>query len=286
MVLADRQWSLRGLVMGPGTQYEVLTQTNPFRLQSSASTGSRAWDHGSWAGAEWAGSKTVPLRVLVKGAERDPDSWLEAHQNLTAAFAPRGASTIEDELRFGWNGREYVMFGRPRVVEPNLDIVGRGYSFTQCAFESLDPRIYDADPVVQQTNLPVFEGGLALPFSLPATIDSVAVEGSDTIVNEGKTDTGIVLRLYGPLVEPRVALRESDGTTRLLRFRADIEDGHYVEIDTQRRTVLLDGDQAGSRRRFAAGEFFLVPPGTSTLFLRSGSEDPGYLISEYRSAWW
>jgi hypothetical protein len=165
MALSADQVQVRDLVMGPGTDYQILVGFNPFNRSVRADqSGKRAWNHGSWSGVEWADEAVVPLRILID--TDDENTWLVAHQKLMAAFRPVGEITRNTELRFHLGGREFVMFGRPRMVEPELDLIGLGKAFTSAAFVALDPLIYaGAETVVPGIGLPTFTGGLTIPGS-------------------------------------------------------------------------------------------------------------------------
>lgn len=169
MALEPLQWQIRDLVMGPGTTHRIMDSTNPFALTARADQGGpRAWNHGSWSGAEWANERVVPLRVLVE-TEALAD-WLAAHQQLAAAFAPVGDEVGSVELRFEFGGAEYILFGRPRMVEPETDLLGVGKSFTRCAFVAQDPRIYaGTESTTGAIALPSQAGGLLVPGVVSST---------------------------------------------------------------------------------------------------------------------
>lgn len=290
MPLAAGQVQVRNLVMGPGTSYMVLDEFNPFTRHARAEqTAGRAWNHGSWSGVEWAAEAVVPIPIRVRNqAAGTPAGWLTAHQQLAAAFAPIGEAVQDVELRFNWCGTEYVMFGRPRMVEPAVKTVRRGYSLTECAFVALDPFIYSGELQQVVTGLPTFTGGLTIPVQLPFTVDGVLVGGKEQIVNAGTADTGLLLRLDGPLQEPRVTLQVAGADPKTLRFDLDLAAGQWLVVDTAAETVFLNGLPQSSQLGKTAGDFFALPPGTSTLrFAHTGSHnETAQLTVTYRDAWW
>lgn len=170
--------SLNGLQFGAGTPYGVV-EFNPFNLRARANSQPRAWNHGAWSGAEWAEEVMVPL-VLTVRAERDgpgclltpeaEDAWAALQQALSAAWAPIGDRVGESELRFTLGSREYVMFGRPRAVEPDTRNLWRiARTNTRLVFAALDPRKYSVDEVVSSAGLAQQEGGLVVPGYEPAS---------------------------------------------------------------------------------------------------------------------
>lgn len=291
MALTCGQVQVRDLLMGPGTSFAVLDEFNPFsRSTRVEQSEGRAWNHGAWSGVEWAAEVTIPIPIRVRNpADGRPGGWLAVHQQLAAAFQPVGELVGEVELRFNYDGtREYVMFGRPRMLEPTAQTARLGYTFTDAAFVALDPLIYSGALNQVVTGLPTFSGGLAVPFFVPFTVDGAQVGGRAPIVNEGTADTGLFLRLDGPLDEPRVTLQQPDGSTSTLRFDIELSAGQWLEVDTAAETVFLNGLPQSSQLGRTAGEFFKLRPGTSTLrFAHTGDHNPdAQLTVTYRDAWW
>lgn len=288
MPLLDTQVQVRDLLMGPGTNYGILDDFNPFALASRADqTGKRAWNHGGWSGVEWRDEVVVPLRLRVKDpSEATLGRWLELHQQLVAAFRPVGEATADTELRFSLGGREYVMFGRPRMVEPEVTTIRSGWSVTQAAFVALDPFIYaGTETSIVNIGLPTFTGGLTVPFTVPFTIDAVAADGFASLTNEGTADTGLAIRLDGPVESPTVTLIRDDGTFQALSIDVTLSAGQWLDIDTKARTVLLNGTI--SRRGQASGQWPILPPGTHELRWRSPNYNATAQMSvTFRSAWW
>ena len=286
MALSDRQWQVRDLVMGPGTAYRLMDETNPFVLTTRADQGGpRAWNHGGWSGAEWANERVVPMRILV---ETDTlADWRDAHQLLASAFSPVADSGDQVELRFALGGTEYLLLGRPRMVEPDVSLIGAGKSFTRCAFVAQDPRIYSG---VEQSagplGLPSQAGGMFLSLLLPLSTGGTLIGGRVDLTNDGTTDTGLLLRIDGPVPEPRVTLLRPDGEVQTLRWAGlTIPSGQWLEVDTASRTAFLNGLEGASRFPGFV-DWPLLPPGTSTLRFGAADDDTGTLTVTYRHAWW
>lgn len=292
MVLVAGQLQIRELVMGAGTSFVVGPQFNPFRVNVRANAQGRPWGHGGLSGAEWANAREVPLQITPVASSIS--EWLGLHQQLAAAFQPVGDTGEEVELRWHIGGREYVLFGRTARFDPNVRFIPSGSAITRGLFRALDPLIYDG---TEQSSgafgLPTFIGGLEVPFTVPFTVDAVATDGEVNLLNEGTADTGLILRIDGPVQEPRVTLQGPSGEIVTLRFLGDIPSGRFLLIDTARRTALLDGVEQASRRGQMAGDWPLLPGNpdgtgaTSTLLFRSAdNNDTGTLIVSHRSAWW
>lgn len=288
MALADGQVQVRGLTFGPGTDYRVLADVDPWSMSVRADqTGQRAWNHGSWSGAEWAVEKPVPIPVVID-TNGDKALWLERHQALVAALAPVGDVAQDVELRIGWAGTEYLLFGRPRMAELRPQTAGAGVTVTRCAFVATDPLIYSGtlhttDPVT----LPTFVGGLATPFLLPTLVETVRVGGEADLINDGTAPSGLKLRIDGPIEEPWVAVQHPDGTVDRLTFDLTLPSGEWLIVDTAARTAFLRGLPQASRRGSvtATPDWPLVQPGTNTLRFGAADDDTGTVTAEHRSAW-
>jgi len=290
MPLADCQVQVRTLVMGPGTQYRVLPEFNPFiRTARADQGGPRAWNHGSWSGAEWADEAVVPIPLSVGQQGGSIGSWLALHQQLAAAFAPVGDTGEQVELRWVYGGSEYVMFGRPRMVAPRTDHIAVGKAVTQCALVAQDPRIYAGILSSAQTGLPTQTGGLTLPLTVPFTIDGVLTGGRVDLLNAGTTDTALTLRIDGPVLSPTVVIQRVDGSVQQIRFDLDLAAGQWLDISSAARTALLNGLPQANQRGRAIWDIDPYPlqPGTSVLrFLAGGFNVTTEITASWRSAWW
>lgn len=285
MALAEGQVQVRDLVMGPGTLYETLRGFDPWTRQVRAEQGdARAWGDGAWSGAEWTSDAVVPIPVRVKdAANRTPGGWLAAHQRIAAAFAP---SHEDVELRWCTGGVEFVLFGRPRMVEPNVDTVPAGWSYTRCAFAALNPTIYGGVEHSMTLGLPSTVGGLTLPLTTPLTIAAAVTSGRAIITNAGTKDTGLRVRVDGPVVEPRVSLL-TDAGTAIVRVWTTLTAGQWLDIDTAARTVYLNG--TASRRGVTTADGIgwpVLPPGTHELAFDASAYDPAATATvTWRDTW-
>lgn len=275
--------------MGPGTSYDMQDGFNPFVRQVRADQGGpRAWNHGSWSGAEWMHEAAVPIWVTVNGADRDTASWLTAHQALAAAFAPVGDLAEQVEMRFTLGGQEFLMFGRPRMVQPDLLNAGFGHALTQCGFVAQDPRIYAGTASTGSTGLTQTAGGLLVPFVVPFTVDGTLSGGSLSLVNAGTEATSATLRIDGPVANPRLVIQAPDGSTSTLLVEVTLTAGQWLDIDTVAKTVLLNGLTSSNQfgRTVWGWDPYPLAAGTSTLrFFADAFESAALVTVTHRSAW-
>jgi hypothetical protein len=288
MALLEGQASIRDLVVGPGTLYGFLDEFNPFNREvRSEATGAVPWGHGSWSGAEWQQEAVVPMNIYVTDqADRTIGRWLELQQQLAAAFRPVGENTSDVGLRFALGGREYVMFGRPRMINPEMRTARAGWAVAQAAFVALDPTVYSGvETTFGPLSPPSFIGGLTVPFTVPFIIGATITGGVATLENEGTKDTGLQLRIDGPVLLPRVTLEREDGVVQTLVVAMQLGSGEWLDIDTFKRTVTLNGTT--SRRGQVSGDWPILPPGEHVLTFRTTDANPASsLTGSFRSAWW
>lgn len=277
----DFQVSVGDLLMGPGTVYRV-SDFNPWgRNVRAGQSGDRAWNHGSWSGLELLTETAVPFQILVQ--TNTVSEWLAAQQALAAAFAPSPDGT-DAELRFKLAGTEYVMFGRPRMVDPDARLIVLGLAFTKAAFVALDPLIYSGVEHVASTGLPSASGGLTFAATFPVTFTGILTSGTRLITNDGTADSALLLRIDGPVDQPQVSL--SRGTdVQTIKFNTTLTAGQWLTVDCAARTVELN--DVASRRGQASGTFPILAPGTSELSWIANTYDPAALLTAtWRSAWY
>lgn len=276
MSLLEGQMSIRGLVMGPGTVYEVLSGTDFFsRSARTMGGGPRAWADGTWGGVEFLDEQTIPLDLLILTEGETPE-WLAAWRALQAALAPIGTGQ-EVEMRFCLGGEEMLKYVRPRTCELDPELIADGKSFVKAAVVATTPYTYSAEDIsALGIHLGVSAGGLTVPFAAPFTVDGFTIGGSAEIVNDGGMPAGIRIQFRGPVENPRFQIRHPDGTLQMIACGFTLSDGDYADIDTANHSVILNG--TASRR----GQIILSPTndwplcqiGTSTVYFKGSSDDP------------
>lgn len=290
-LLETGQWKVRDLVMGPHTPYRVVASSNTSTLTvRSPQSADRPYAHGSMVGAEWANAATMPIRIMIDAPPYTETAWLDAIDDLKKAFRPVGASGEMVELYRNIDGREYVWFGRTRMVEPEEDLAAGGYGFVQCSFVAPDPRRYSAELTSQSTGLPVQQGGLTFPETLPWTVDGTLVSGRLSLTNSGTAEAPLTLRIDGPVVNPIVLLRRPDLVVQSIEFTVTLLDGQYLQVTTENHLALINGlAQSNQRGQVTAWTIdpFPLQLGTSELrFMSSGEDEGAQITASHRSAWW
>lgn len=209
-----------------------------------------------------------PARVIVTG-EIEDDGSLTLRRTLLEALKKSVLYTARANGRLLWTPSGY---GDDRM----MDRIRLGY---WRPIKSKSP-----DAAVTK----VFEFGLDCPdpLSYDATEIVTHITASGTVPNAGNAPSWPVIKVNGPTTGFTVTnadLGEAivvDGSG----FGFSVASGHYVEIDTKREVVTLDGDVLfyGSEVDWTASVFGAVSPGGDTYTL-SGAPSMDVLSN---NAWW
>lgn len=277
MALTEGQVQVADLIMGRDTAYKM-REFNPWVRETRADhTGDNPWGNGGYSGAEWLDTSTVAMLVRVLGI--NALDWNEKHWALTSVFSP--VETGPDvELRWVTGGIEYLMRGRPTVVDPKIRHLRKGEILTRLGIRCDDPLIYSAELHETVLGLPQWSGGLHVDMHVPADIDATVVDGAAELTNAGTRTARMLFRIDGPVTQPTIQL---GGAT--LTLGMTIPAGHWVDIDTVDRTVLYDG--VTSRLTDASGTWPVLPPGTHPLkwSARSGYHVDASLTARHRDTY-
>lgn len=90
------------------------------------------------------------------------------------------------------------------------------------------------------------------------------------IVNEGNYNSPPVIRIYGPVTNPRVELSDWEGKSadepvEEMSFVLTLQDGEYLEINVKEKTVLLNGAISRRGTMTFQSDWFTLRPGTSKI---------------------
>lgn len=149
-----------------------------------------------------------------------------------------------------------------------------------------DPLIYSQATNSQTGTGLVALSGAAFPLVFP--IDFGGGSGATvtfTITNAGNFDTPPVIRITGPISDPRIT-----NATRGESFYIDnvaLVTGEYVDVDMRNRTVMKsDGANLYSRVRFPSSTWWKLSAGANSIELRSSSvTSTATLLVAWRDAW-
>lgn len=281
----DGQVMVRGLVMGPGTDY-IIDSFNPYsRITRAPYSGEDPYGDGGYSGPEWLEPVQIPLSVHVAGD--NPSRWWELHTQLLQALRPIRDEPLEPELHWRVGEQDFMMFARPRVLDANIRNLRTGDVTNSCSLLALDPSTYSGG----ENGLHSVElkqvgstGGISAPVSAPVYVHSVVTEGRAEITNAGIEPTSMYLRIYGPVVQPKIMVVAPGGLVYTFWIDITLTDSQWVLVDTAAEEVLLNG--TSTRLSDAKGSFPLLYPGTSTVEFRAGALSPdARAVIEWRDRW-
>ncbi|RST25048.1 phage tail protein, partial [Streptomyces sp. WAC04770] len=163
LITRDGQIQWAGLLMGPGTPYEIdrtgITGWDDLPTLDSGDV-SRPDRHGAWPGAQWAQSRLVGATVWLL-----PRTTGDALAVSTAFREATGADGAEDWLAVRLHGETLAVRARisRKVVPQDRSYVVHGASKTSLQWTATDPRRFGAALREARAHLPVPEPGLLWP---------------------------------------------------------------------------------------------------------------------------
>ncbi|MEU9405030.1 hypothetical protein AB0E08_04880 [Streptomyces sp. NPDC048281] len=238
----------------------------------------READHGAWASPVYLSSRpitlggtiTAPTQALLETAMEQ----LRSAAGLTDTLLTV-AETIPKQATVRRSGKPIMQYVTGNTATYSVMVT------------AADPRRYSTSLSAGTTALPSTTGGLTFAVTFPVTFSATTVAGSIAAVNSGNFETRPVLTITGPVVAPSIAALYPDGTVRQLIYSLDLASGDVLTIDTDARTVLLNG--AISRRRFltVSGGWPTIAAGQSVTyqFTSSTYNATTTLTATWRSAW-
>jgi hypothetical protein len=170
---------------------------------------------------------------------------------VASSFAPFMVPSARPVLHY--------VLDRPGAAERTLTVRASGYSWPISGPAQRDVQLQwlAADPVARDPTVKTATAmagqigaqGRVYPLTFNRTYPAGGGAGSGTtIVSPGDVAVRPLLRIYGPVTSPVVNFTINDGTghytTANVTFLAGyvINAGHYVDVDTAKKTALVDGD--------------------------------------------
>jgi hypothetical protein len=288
LITLDGQMQWAGLLMGPGTAYEIdRTGLTGWEDIPDFDTGDadRPTAHGAWPGARYAKPRKVGGTVWMV-----PESAGGA--TLTAVRVLRQALLLGDAERWlavRLHGETLAVRARvsQRVLTADRTYATQGVSKASVQWLATDPRRYLVDEQTAATSPPQPESGLTWPLAWPLYWGQTVSTGDVAAANEGSAPSHPVLTFSGPCGNPTVT---EHTTSRRLRYEIELATGDELVVDTAAGTVTLNG--TASRRHTATAdsgpeELFAFEPGQAQLSFRPDTyENDARMTVRWRSAEW
>lgn len=281
MTLELGQYRINGLTMGPGTSYRVRRPgTTPHAFPDIVSDDMpRDQAHGTDSVPDWAGGRRVPLRVGITAGNKA--SALPLLRDLQAAWAP-SPENIELEWCDDLGTFRYV--GRPRLADPNEDLVAAGIVDVDCRFFATHPFYESATESEASTTRTLPGTGFLVPFTAPFTLGG-STAGTVRVTNAGSVAAPWTGRLEGPLTDPVLT---NLSTGERLAFTANggltLAAGEFVDLASDGRSVLLAGTADRRLTLSLDSRWWSVAPGETDIELTADAGSGTFAVT-WRSAW-
>lgn len=282
VVVATRPWRSRGPAAAGGllSALSMDTPDGPVTLLAPGSRGVsnaegfagmatrvittvRAGRHGSVNRTRHRQDRQITWEGTLQGGGNPDQAWWE-YQQIARALA--SAQDEDRELHYTL-GRGTALFARVRLEELSAPIaVGPNAIKYAATVRAQDPRGYSAVEHVEQTGpltRSTTPGGTAVfPLVFPFTFPPLTT-GRLSVHNDGTVGSPPIIELDGYLRDPVVQLGD-----RRLVFSGEIAEGDTLTIDTDQRTVMLNG--TANRRGLldsVATRWFELPPSPAVIEL-------------------
>lgn len=282
LITTDWEIEYRGLVMGGDNAISLVSVDGLLGARSVTSSDQpRLRRHGLRAGDDFLAGRTVVIRLEVKGSsDADLGATLAA---LTAAFRPGvDEAPLVFQLPPVAGGAKARIGARTRPTNIPVDLQAL-YLLPEVEIElfATDPKVYANDLSTASTTLPTAGGGLTFNATPDFTFGATSTGGSFVANNAGGFPTPVTFRIDGPVQEPRIINQTQD---RELKLGLTVADGDHVLVDSDTRTVLLNGT-ASRYSDLTSSEWFDLDPGDNDIAFFGATTAAGTLSASWRSAW-
>lgn len=267
------------LLLGPTTALGI-TEARGFDELPNVRTSDtpRPADHGLFAGRDFAGGRVVELDLTITGTT--DLAFRASVQSLADATVFR-----QDELPLvfrlpGYTANRRVNCRpRRRSLPDNWDLVHRAGRAT-LQFVATDPRIFTDAETVLTTAAATAGGGRVYNRVYNLTYAAGGTGGTLIATNEGNFETRPRLKITGPCDTPKI---ENVTASKFLQINVNVAAGDFLEIDTDARTILLNGTASRYSSLSSDSSWWVLDPGSSSLKFTSAN-NVGTLEVRFRSA--
>jgi hypothetical protein len=271
--LEDWQYDIGGVVIGAGTNVQVIETTGLGRPPVRESDVDQPSMDGQFAGPDyWAGRQ-----IQFDAAIKIPGNAAACHDMVATLQAATDAASVRLvggqglTLRIKRPGRPVKRLTvRARKLDPEYRQVIHGYVPLDIELLAHDPTLY-ADEV-STTELPLgwlTGGGFAAPVAAPIYVQdgTVAADRPGWVTNAGDADAWPIIRITGPCANVTITHVASGRSLALPTL--NLADGRWIEIDTRPGHRTVTWDNGGNASTYLSPgsriDLFSIPPGTSEM---------------------
>lgn len=146
-----------------------------------------------------------------------------------------------------------------------------------------DPLRYATVASTASCGLATTSGGLAFPLVFPLDFGSGSTGGTLLLTNAGNTATWPIWTITGPVTNPVIV---NTGTGERLTLTITVDAGQQLILDTDARTVMLQGVASRRGSLSSTSAWFPLRAGATAIAFQASSYDPATSLSAaWRSAW-
>ena len=280
--MADRQITYQGLTIGENTDYGITSIDGLSTPSVRSADRVVSLRNGLHPGDDYYEGRFITLSTFI--AERTPATMNTKRTALMAAFAGGHAETpLVFQVPGVAGGGERRVYVRPRRAKFRADVeYGAGMSSDVFQLFATDPRIYDNTETVRVLTLPSATGtGLTWPLTWPLDW-GIAQSDSVFVNNQGNFDAPATFRVDGPVTNPRI---ENLTLNKTLAIDITVNAGEYLELDTDARTVLLNGSASRYSSLTQQSAWWVLEPGPNEIRFRAATATAATMTLTWRSAW-
>lgn len=283
LVSTDWMCEYNSLAFGGTSPYNIVAITG-LASQPGVTTSDRERlrRHGLLPGDDFLVGRSILLEIEVHATSTT--TFNDAMQNLLTALIPGN-----EEQPFVFqvpglaSGLKAQINCRPRKRDIPLD---RSYYSSMgramIEFYATDPRIYLNLVQYDVTDMAVTGGGWNFNTTFDLDFGIAAMGGIIAAENMGTFSTPLVFRIDGPCVDPVI---ENSTTGHTLALSYTLNAGEYLLIDTETRSVMLNGTASRYSDLTSTSTWWDLPPGISNIVFRAATTDVAQLTITWRSAW-
>lgn len=230
-------------------------------------------------GRRLLGGRTIPIELVVVG-------WDQTGFGA-ALDALRALDAIDDvDLRLrlaGVAGSNTVRIP-VHVQRDDIPLEEEYTSFAvRAALElrATDPRLYSDTETTLTLLSSTVTGGLSFPWTFPISFGGSGSAGSGNATNAGNYLAPVRIEIHGPIDQPRL---RNETTNEEIFYDGELEAGEWLAIDTEARTVLLQGT-ANRYWVLGATQWWGLIPGVNNIRFFGSASTGAVAHIMYRSAW-
>jgi hypothetical protein len=283
LITTDFELEFRDLLLGGDSAYSIVGITGLLDLpRISSADQQRLRRHGLHAADDFLLERSIVVTFEVYGA--DETAFTAAITNLRNALRP-GIDEAPLVMQFPsiCGGNKFRVNARVRRIDWPI---GMEQLFRipvmSVEFVSTDPRLFGNGLESTSASLPTAGGGMTFDLTFDLTFGATSTGGEITCINDGNFQAPVVFRIDGPVTTPRII---HNGLDKELKLNLTVASGDFILLDSESRTVLLNGTASRYSYLTSASSWFDLEPGTNQISFRGASIAAGSLTASWRDSW-